>query len=118
MDTTQPIDIRYIVSRLAPGAEFHWKGADFGTYDDIGQWRSPDIPKPTEKEVYAEWDKYQAQLKQQEQILKALDAAIVGQDVYHLNTPALQACVALLMMKAQALTMEGKVKPLTEWLLW
>lgn len=65
IDYSTPIDIRYIVSLLAPGAEFHWKGPEFGTYADIGDWRSPDIPKPTEVEVYARWGVYQQELAQQ-----------------------------------------------------
>lgn len=116
MDTTQPIDIRFIVSRLAPGAEFHWKGLDFGTYADIGEWRSPDIPKPAESEVYAEWDRYQAQTLAQQRVLNALNTSITGLNVYQMDITALRACVALLMLKANAITLEGVIKPIDEWL--
>lgn len=52
------IDIPLMLSRLAPTAEYHWRGNGYGLYSDIGEWRSPDILKPTEAEVYAEWDIY------------------------------------------------------------
>ena len=55
------IDIPLMLWRLQPTAEFHWKGNGFGTYADIGEWRSPEIPKPTEAEIYAEWDQYRVE---------------------------------------------------------
>lgn len=60
--TTAKIDIPLILGRLCPTAEFHWKGNGWGTYAEIGEWRSPDIPKPSEAEVYAEWDKHLAEM--------------------------------------------------------
>lgn len=56
--TTNPIDIPLMLGRLVPLAEYHWKGSGFGLYSDIGEWRTPEIPKPSEAEVYAEWDIY------------------------------------------------------------
>lgn len=56
--TTEKIDVPLMLWRINPAAAYHWKGNGYGTYDDIGDWRSPDIPQPTEAEVYAEWDKY------------------------------------------------------------
>lgn len=116
MDTTQPIDMRYIVSVLAPGAEFHWKGAEFGIYADIGEWRSPDIPKPSEVEVYAEWERYQVRIQARDTILRKLNTQLIGQDIYQMDNKELCACVALLMLKANAITLEGKIKSITEWL--
>lgn len=62
--TTTKIDIPLMLGRLVPTAEYHWKGNGYGTYADIGEWRSPEIPKPTESAVYAEWDVYLAQKAQ------------------------------------------------------
>lgn len=62
---TEKIDIPLMLWRIKPEAEYHWKGSGYGTYADIGEWRSPDIPKPTEAEVYAEWDVY---LKEQQSV--------------------------------------------------
>lgn len=68
--TSTPINIQAMVLRLQPLARFHWKGDIVGLYSDIGEWRTPEIPKPTEAEVYAEWDIFQA-----EQEAEATDAA-------------------------------------------
>lgn len=61
---TTKIDIPLVLGRLVPLAEFQWKGDGFGLYSDIGEWRSPAIPKPTESAVYAEWDVYLAEKTQ------------------------------------------------------
>lgn len=47
-----------MVRRLRPGCDFHWKGDIRGFYSEIGDWRTPDISKPSEAEVYAAWDAY------------------------------------------------------------
>lgn len=65
---TTPIDIQFIVRRLRPGCDFHWKGDIRGFYAEIGDWRTPDIMKPTEAEVYAEWDVY---LQEQQNTVKS-----------------------------------------------
>lgn len=122
MDTTKPIDIRYIVSQLAPGAEFHWKGVDYGTYADIGEWRSPDIPKPTEVEVYTAWDEYiakQERLKAEEQALQTLlgllGSATLNASVDELNPDQIRAVLKILLIKSGGLSPAGKIKPLNEW---
>lgn len=56
--TTTKIDIPLILGILAPSAEYHWKGDGWGVYADIGAWRSPAIPQPSESEIYVAWDAY------------------------------------------------------------
>lgn len=76
--TTTPIDIQAMVLRLQPEAQFQWTGDVLGLYAQIGEWRTPQIPQPTEAEVYAEWDIFQA-----EQAAEAVNAA---SDEYKVTT--------------------------------
>ena len=51
------MDIRLVISRLRPGASYHWLGNDDGKdgYEAIGDWRDMS-EKPTEQECLAEWE--------------------------------------------------------------
>ena len=52
------MDIRLVISRLRPGASYHWLGNDDGKdgYEAIGNWRDALTEKPTEQECLAEWE--------------------------------------------------------------
>lgn len=120
--TTTKIDIPLMVWRLAPKGEFHWKGNGYGTYADIGEWRSPEITKPTEGAVYAEWDVYQA-----EQAQAATDAATLRALVVSLANSAVgiridaliaiqvRALAAILFWEAGAINPDGTIRPLAQW---
>lgn len=100
---TTPIDMPLALARLVPTAEYHWKGNGWGIYADIGDWRSPDIAKPTEAEVYGEWDKYLAEQVQVDKQAAAassqLEALLQGADgltVEHLEKLPLEQIRSLL----------------------
>lgn len=119
---TAKIDIPLVLWRLVPTAEYLWKGNGPGLYADIGEWRSPDIPKPTEVQVYAEWDKYltektasdSADATLRNQVL-TLAGSAVGVQIDQLTAAQVRALVAILLWKAGALTSTGAVKPLNQW---
>ena len=53
------MDIQLVISRLRPGAPYHFIGAGDGKdgYEAIGEWRDGFTEKPTEQECEAEWEK-------------------------------------------------------------
>ncbi|MBA3867793.1 MAG: hypothetical protein H0X30_01415 [Anaerolineae bacterium] len=116
------IDIPRVLGRLAPTAEYHWKGNGWGTYADIGEWRSPLIPKPSEVAVYAEWDlclAEQAKTASEDDASRhrivTLAQSAVGVQVEQLSAIQVRALIALLLRKEGALTADGSIKPLTTW---
>jgi hypothetical protein len=118
-----PIDIPLVLGRLAPLAEYHWKANGWGTYSDIGEWRSPDIDKPTEAEVYAEWDLYLKEQTQQRtmhqthwQALLEMAHGTENIPINQLSNEQLQALLLCLLANSHAIATDGTVKPLDLWL--
>lgn len=112
---TDKIDMPLVLWRINPAMEYHWKASGWGTYADIGEWRSPDIPKPTEAAVYAEWDVYLIEQGQVAETTNALDQSIEGASVEDLTPKQVKAVVALLLSKVNGLTIEGKIKSFQQW---
>lgn len=65
MATFADIDVRLMLGRLRPWSEYRWIGArDTGhtsLTDCIAEWRDSQNVQPTEAELLAEWDVYQAE---------------------------------------------------------
>lgn len=120
---TAKIDIPLMLWRLVPMAEFHWKASGWGTYADIGEWRSLEIKKPSEAEVYVEWDVYlveQVKIKhlRQAHFQPILDAACSSEGVpfNRLDHEQLSALLFVLLMRVGGLGDSGTIKPLHTWL--
>lgn len=113
------IDVPLMLSRLVPSAEFHWKGNGWGTYADIGQWRSPEIPKPSEAEVYAEWDQFLLErggeqekedaARAQIEAAKKIVAGMRIEDLAHLSPGEMQYLLVALLHRVGGLTPDGRV---------
>jgi hypothetical protein len=116
---TTPIDIQLMIGRLAPGAAFHWKGGIVGLYSDIGQWRTPSIPQPSEADIYAEWDTYLAEQSAQKAIFDELKAdyqSAVGVVYTDLTNVQLKAVLAACLYKLGGIDKDDlTIKPLNEW---
>lgn len=60
MATLQEVDIRLVLERLRPRAEYHWKGDTDTGYaalsEAVGDWRDVTSTLPTEAELLAEWE--------------------------------------------------------------
>jgi hypothetical protein len=119
---TTKIDIPLALGRINPEMQYHWRGDGYGVYADIGEWRTPAIPKPTEAQVYAEWDAYLAEKTANEtadttlrnQIVSLAQSA-VGVSIDALTANQRNALIAIMLYKAGALTNTGLVKPLNQW---
>lgn len=62
MTTIQECDIRLVLGRIRPGAEYGWRGdGDTGHTMEAVDWRDSATQKPTETEVLTEWGLYQAE---------------------------------------------------------
>lgn len=119
-----PIDMPIVLQRLRPGSEYHWKGDGWGTYADIGDWRDPHTTKPTEAELYAEWDLYQAEVARQtdDEIalhnrLTTLAASTAGLQADQLSAVQVRALLTLLLWRAGAIQADGTVRDLAEWVV-
>lgn len=116
------IDVPLILGRLVPAAEYHWKGSGYGSYADIGEWRSPGIPKPSEAAVYAEWDVYlaeQARATGRESVLhirlSTPAESAVGVQVEQLSPAQVRALLVVLLQREGAIAADGSIKPLDTW---
>lgn len=118
------IDMPLVLQRLRPNSEYHWKSDGWGTYADIGEWRDPHTAKPTEAELYAEWDVYLAEVARQtaneitlHNRLMALASSTAGAAVDQLSAGQVRALLTLLLWRAGALHADGTVRPITEWII-
>lgn len=117
-----PIDMPVVLQRLRPNSEYHWKSDGWGTYADIGEWRDSHTTKPTEAELYAEWDIYRAEIARQtadestlHDHMMALASSAAGAAVDQLSAEQVRALVTLLLWRAGAINADGTVRPVVEW---
>ena len=110
-------DIREIVGRLRPNAEWGWRG---GNPEDLSQlrWRDSLQSEPTQGEIDAEQlvlEAENATAEQSKSNREGRGASVVGQEAYNLSPPQTASAIELLLARANAIDIEGKIKPIEEW---
>lgn len=110
-------DIREILGRIRPNAEWGWKG---GNPTDISQlrWRDAIQSKPTQTEIDAE----QIVVNTENSVREASKSnrngrgiSVVGGHGASLNPAQVAAIIEQILDRLGALDDDGKIKPLSEW---
>lgn len=111
------IDIRAALNRVAPGAEYGWRG---GAWDDYSQveWRDQVIPQPSLAELQAAWSEIEAEGQQANQTLvniKNTAQSAAGVALADLTQAQIKSLLAILLWQAGGVDKDGLVRPLGEW---
>lgn len=120
MTTIQECDIRLVLGRIRPGAEYGWRGdSGLGNTLDAVDWRDNVQTKPLDAEVIADYDAYlieeqEASTLRQTIITNAQSA--VGKSLAALTAAERNALLALLLYKAGGVNPRtGTVNALNTW---
>lgn len=118
----QDVNIRLVLARLRPGAEYGWRGGrgDFGNTLDAVIWRDPDQKMPSQSQIIAEWEvvvaEDQAAGGVRAELMADAPVRVVGVVLGDVLGPDLADLVRLLLYNAGAVDLAtGRVKPFEEW---
>ncbi len=117
MALSRAADVRFLLSRLRPNAEWGWEGGAANDFTRV-DWRDGVQIEPTEAEYAAEQvvvDAEEATEATTRSDQKGRSANIVGVFATALTGSDLQAAIEELLFRFRALDRNGVIRPVDDW---